>query len=114
MIQIKSALRIEPALTKSLNDSWQKVLQRSEVGFTRLAESAEGWTAIEDRINLARPSQKVLILGIGGSSLGPQVIHQCFRNSSATEFYFLESPDPHVWQSLGDLKSPAWSDKHVV
>lgn len=97
-----------------LENEWRKVLQRSEVGFPRICETEGDWKAIAARVNALRPAQRALILGIGGSSLGTQVIYHAFKNQTAMRFHFLESPDPHTWAGLGDLRDEAWRDKHVI
>ncbi|NMC61607.1 MAG: glucose-6-phosphate isomerase [SAR324 cluster bacterium] len=52
----------------------------------------------------------LLLIGIGGSALGPQFIYQAFRNSSnPMDLYFFDNTDPdgmqRVLSSIPDLKS---------
>ena len=96
----------------SLTTSWKQVLGRSEIGFTRIPELGQDWAAIERRAEQVKSARKIVIIGIGGSSLGTQVFVQglapVIKNR---EVYFLESPDPARWQSLNSLTP---GDHHVV
>ena len=99
---------------KKLNDSWSAVLARPEIGFPRLVDMDSDWQAILDRAKSAKPCSKILVIGIGGSSLGVQVLVQALGVRAKADVHFLESPDPMSWRKLGDLRSPEWRDRHVI
>jgi glucose-6-phosphate isomerase len=103
-----------PDQRAQLREAWQVLNRRPEIGFLQLSENQELWQAIEARAQNARPSQRVLVVGIGGSSLGAQAIKQCLGYGAKSQVFFLESPDPHSWAQLGDLQSPEWRDKHIL
>src|SRR5258708_5525403 len=103
MIKIRSSSKSDSTADAKLGDSWKNVLARTEVGFTRVCEDSDGWKAIDQLAQKSRPAKKILVLGIGGSSLGTQVISQSLQ--TGMELHFLESPDPDVWNKFGDLKS---------
>ncbi len=114
MIEIKNIKPPEGDLKNALDACWSKVLGRPEVGFTRIAEQLQDWKAIEDRVHNSRPARRVLVIGIGGSSLGTQVIYEGLRANRPVQMAFLESPDPDVWSQMRGLSEPEWRDKHVV
>ncbi len=114
MIELKNLQSDDIALKAKLETCWQMVLARKEVGFTRLPEMAEDWQALEQRLRDCRPAKRTLVIGIGGSSLGTQVIFEAFRASRQSHMTFLESPDPDVWSLHRAFREPEWRDKHVV
>src|SRR5579872_3691219 len=103
MIYLEGASGANPDLIKKLDQCWTKVLARPEVGFPALAKISPQWDAISSRIQESKSARKILVLGIGGSSLGTQVIAKALGPRRESRVYFLESPDPHAWQMLGDL-----------
>jgi len=113
MIEISSSKSSDLATQKQLLEAWKKVLNSREAGFTRLPSDDNEWTALEKRLDEVRDARRVLVIGIGGSSLGAQVIYECFRPSSSAQLFFLESPSPHAWTCLRNL-GPDWIDNHTV
>jgi glucose-6-phosphate isomerase len=113
MIELANFRDPEPQLKQKLDDSWLRVLKRSEVGFPQIPERDEEWSALEKRLDECRDARRVIVVGIGGSSLGTQVIYECFRSESSAEIVFLEAPSPHMWTRLRAL-GPDWLDNHLV
>lgn len=113
MIELRTSKKPEAELRARLEDCWQKVLARKEVGFPQLTERDADWEAIGRRLDECRSANRVIVVGIGGSSLGTQVIYECFRTSSSAEIFFLEAPSPHQWNQLRAL-GPDWLDNHMV
>ena len=113
MIEIKNGREPEASLRGQLEQAWQNVLRRSEVGFPQIPERNEDWSAIEMRLDECREARRILVVGIGGSSLGTQVIYEAFRTESSAEVFFLEAPSPHMYTLLRDL-GPDWRDNHLV
>lgn len=113
MIQIGHDRKPESQLAGRLEECWQRVLGRKEVGFTRIPEQDGEWDALSDRLDACRDARRVIVVGIGGSSLGTQVIYECFRTASAAEVVFLEAPSPHQWNVLRAL-GPDWFENHLV
>lgn len=114
MIQISSGEFHGQKQQQQLENDWHGVLGRTEVGFPRICDQDGDWKAIADRVAKVRPARHTLVLGIGGSSLGTQVIYQAFKHKSEMRMHFLESPDPHLWAGLGEMKGDEWRDKHVI
>jgi glucose-6-phosphate isomerase len=113
MIEIHVPNKSDASLDQALQQAWSSVLKRPEVGFPRITQQDAAWSALEQRLDECRDVRRVIVIGIGGSSLGTQVIQECFRNSSPVEVMFLESPSPHVWTQLRNL-GPDWFDNHLV
>lgn len=117
MIQISRSLSADFSYSSSLEprlkECWQKVLTRKEVGFPNLAGNENEWKAIAERAKAVSGVRRVLAIGIGGSSLGTQVVEECFRDRSSTVVTFLESPSPHVWRSVQSALKD-WKETHVV
>lgn len=114
MIRLEHTAQADARLSENLDKCWKKVLGRTEVGFPALASDDSLWEAIDRRAREVRQARRALVLGIGGSSLGTQVINQSLRRRDSTEITFLESPDPGTWSSLGGLSAPEWKDRHIV
>lgn len=112
MIEIRHSKPLESSLKEALETAWARVLSSAQAGFTRLTENDGEWKAIETRIHGLRPAKRILVLGIGGSSLGAQVIQAALKPQA--EVTFLASPDPDVWASLKGFAAPEWRDKHIV
>lgn len=113
MIEIENSREADLVLKQRLDECWQAVLKRAEVGFAQIPSLNDDWLALEKRLDECRNASRVIVIGIGGSSLGTQVIHECFRSSGAAEIVFLESPSPHMWTVLREL-GPDWLDNHLV
>ena len=113
MIELEHIRESDPQLKQRLDECWQAVLKRPEVGFPQIPARDDDWQALSARLDECRTARRVIVIGIGGSSLGTQVIHECFRSSSAAEMVFLEAPSPHLWTLLRSL-GPDWLDNHVV
>ncbi len=114
MIHLHNVKNPDHRIKVKLDEAWRKVLTRPEAGFTQLTERDSEWKALDDRLKQCRPTKRILIIGIGGSSLGTQVIYQALHQQNSVHMTFLESPDPDVWQQLRGLGGPEWKDKHVV
>jgi glucose-6-phosphate isomerase len=95
-----------------LDEAWGRLLNRKEVGFPRLVERHEDWSAIAARAAEVGQPERVIVVGIGGSSLGIQVIAEAFSLHTKCQLFFLESPDPQVWRNL--MRLPDWREAHLV
>ena len=113
MIEIGRSEPLDPKLRARLDECWTNVLKRDEVGFPRIPAYDDDWEALEKRLAECRHASRVIVIGIGGSSLGTQVIYECFRGASAAQIFFLESPSPYTWTQLRALGRD-WLDAHLV
>jgi glucose-6-phosphate isomerase len=100
---------------KQCRDSYEKFLQRSEIGFFKLPERRELWLQAE-RFGEGKASQykNLVIVGLGGSSLGTRVIQEV---AQAKNIFFIDNVDAIEFESLienllkdpGDFKSCCWA-----
>jgi len=90
--------------------SFDQVIKNNSLGFHQITQRKQIW---ESCTKLAQQWQglydQVAVIGIGGSSLGPQVIQDCFFKS---EILFFENVDPVQFKNLAKkIKNPnrtAW------
>lgn len=113
MIDLQYIAEPSANLKSELDAAWKRVLARNDVGFTKIPEDDAAWSDLEKRLEEVGHPKRLLVIGIGGSSLGTQVIHQCFRGASAVEIFFLESADPARWNLLCSM-GPDWRDSHIA
>lgn len=96
-----------------LEAGWAKLLTRKEIGFPSLPSIDADWTAIHDRVRACAGTKRLIVVGIGGSSLGTRVIYEAFADHSFCQMFFLESLDPLNWRRLKSL-GPEWHESHVL
>ena len=113
MIEIRQSGSADSALESALVELWPQVLRGAGAGFARLIEADPVWEEVDRRLEQCRGVDKVLVVGIGGSSLGTQVIYECFHASRSASLFFLEGVDRYRWDRLRDLGGD-WRDRHVV
>lgn len=113
MIQIRHRDRLDSTLLNRLNELWPKAAEGAGSGFIKMIGNDPMWESIEARLEETRGVDKVIVCGIGGSSLGTQVIYDTFRASSAANVFFLEAVDRYRWDLLRDLGGD-WRDRHMV
>lgn len=88
----------------------ETVLKNQSLGFHQITNRQELWDSCQDlAMKWKDKYDQVAVIGIGGSSLGPQVIKDCFHSDS---LLFFENVDPQQFQYLlKKIKSPkrtAW------
>lgn len=113
MIEFRHLPAADASLLSQLEKCWLRVLTNPVAGFTQIPHREADWDQLQQRLEACRNVNRVLVLGIGGSSLGTQVVYDCFRATSAAQVFFLESIDPYKWTELRNL-GPEWRDSHVV
>jgi glucose-6-phosphate isomerase len=90
-------------------------LQRKEIGFPDLPNRESLWSSTESLAKKLRLQfTDLVIVGIGGSALGPRVIADLFSQSSKTHrLHFCDNVDPqdfsNLFFALGDLKKTCWA-----
>jgi len=91
--------------------NWHGFLSRREAEFARVVNDPSWWRESMDRAARIQ-SSRILILGVGGSSLGTQTIQVALGGgASSREFVYLEAPDPMLWKRLQTQLS---GDEHVL
>lgn len=112
LMQISQSTHSSPeSLLSFCRDSYKKFLQRSEIGFPKLVERRELWQKA-GKVGVAKAGQfkKMVIVGLGGSSLGTRVIQEVFQ---AKNLFFVDNVDAVEFElllkDLGDLKEVCWA-----
>lgn len=87
----------------------EQFLKRTEIGFPDLPLRKELWAKSQKLgSEIAQKFKSLVLVGIGGSSLGVRVISEVFRKSNV---YFLDNVDANEFESLMsqcDLPTTAW------
>lgn len=112
MLEITQGLhKVDPVVLGKCQESLKLFLQRKEIGFPQLMERVSLWQqSYKVGTELAAKFKKLVIVGLGGSSLGTRVIAEVFR---ARNMYFVDNVDALDFEAmieeLGDLKEVAWA-----
>ncbi|WP_413292794.1 glucose-6-phosphate isomerase [Bdellovibrio sp. HCB185ZH] len=112
MLEITQANHTNPEnLIQECQSSLKLFLQRKEIGFPQLVERINLWQQSHKAgSDFAAKFKKLVIVGLGGSSLGTRVIAEVFN---ANNMYFVDNVDALVFETLidelGDLKDVAWA-----
>lgn len=91
------------------------VLARKDLGFFRITERADLWQATEKAAEWAREkADDLVVVGIGGSSLGPKALEEVFRDpKNAKRIHFCDNVDAVEFQriksSIRDFKRTVWT-----
>ncbi|HEY8270124.1 MAG TPA: glucose-6-phosphate isomerase [Pseudobdellovibrionaceae bacterium] len=99
---------------KQCRDSYKAFLQRSEIGFFKLPERRELWLQAEKYEEKLSQFKNLIIVGLGGSSLGTRVIQEVAQvkniffvdNVDAIEF---ESQIANLLKDMASFKSTCWA-----
>lgn len=97
----------DSALLEKSSEALKALKERKDLGFLQLTEREELWTSSENRAReIRRNSTKLVILGMGGSSLGCRAIRQTLQNFSSThELIFVDNVDSdRFWKWLKSEK----------
>ncbi|WP_413575759.1 glucose-6-phosphate isomerase [Bdellovibrio sp. HCB290] len=112
MLEITQAKFTNPEnLIQECQSSLKLFLQRKEIGFPQLVERINLWQQSHKMgAEYASKFKKLVIVGLGGSSLGTRVIREVFN---ANNMFFVDNVDALVFETLidelGDLKDVAWA-----
>lgn len=112
MLEIShSSQTIQNDLLQECQASLKLFLQRKEIGFPQIVERIQLWQqAHQQGAAFAAKFKKLVIVGLGGSSLGTRVIAEVFRSKS---LFFVDNVDALEFETLieelGSLKDVAWA-----
>ncbi|QLY24855.1 glucose-6-phosphate isomerase [Bdellovibrio sp. KM01] len=112
MLEITQANHTNPEnLIQECQSSLKLFLQRKEIGFPQLVERINLWQQSHKAgSEMSSKFKKLVIVGLGGSSLGTRVIAEVFN---ANNMFFVDNVDALVFETLidelGDLKDVAWA-----
>jgi glucose-6-phosphate isomerase len=85
---------INPTEFENSIKSYQKTLNSSDIGFFRLPENRELLKKSQDVYTSFKHKKYFIHIGIGGSSLGPEMMLSALKNDSLKEFVFINNIDP--------------------
>jgi glucose-6-phosphate isomerase len=107
MLKIRHIPDPEAHRRSALMEGWQNLLKRSEIGFPKLTERDQDWSAIVKRAAEVGCPERLIVVGIGGSSLGVQVIAEAFSPQAKCPVAEL-APSPcgdHLqeWKHVGNF-----------
>lgn len=116
MIQTSlKSFEISPEQLKQSYNFLAQFLARKEIGFPDLPQRSDLWqSAKEQGSQLRKKFSDLVVVGIGGSALGPRVIVDLFAgaSSSAHKVHFCDNVDPqefdNLFHQLKDLDQVCW------
>lgn len=104
----------DPKNLESARKNVRALMQRTDLGFLKLPERTELWTAAEARgREVRRQAHRLVVLGMGGSSLGGRAMLQALNKWTDThEVHFIDNVDSdQFWKwlkSRTDLQDTHW------
>ncbi|MFN7455296.1 MAG: glucose-6-phosphate isomerase [Pseudobdellovibrionaceae bacterium] len=103
----------EPVTLKA-QESFRKLLARKDLGYLQIQDRQHLWFETQARGNqLKSMTQEMVIVGIGGSSLGPRAIDEVLENPTRPQkLYFCDNVDSlefaRLLQRLKNPQKAAW------
>lgn len=114
MIQlIQSTEKLDKNLIQKEAQNFQQLKKRTDLGFLQLPSRKALWDSSLARANEIKSScKRAVVLGIGGSSLGPRTIQACVGQKSTFPVDYFENVDSLEFfrrlETLGDLSKVHW------
>ncbi len=116
MIQVVDALHSVSSEAKNqCKAALQSVLKRQDLGFFHLPQRQDLWAAAEAAGQKhAQISDELVVVGVGGSSLGPKALYEIFEDPrSPKQIYFCDNVDPiefeRMWQRIRNPAKTSWA-----
>ncbi|HWU43222.1 MAG TPA: hypothetical protein VN132_07290, partial [Bdellovibrio sp.] len=112
MLEIShSSQPIQNDLLQECQSALRSFLQRKDIGFPQLTERIQLWQqAHKQGAEFSAKFKKLVIVGLGGSSLGARVISEVFHSKS---LFFVDNVDALEFETLieelGNLNEVAWA-----
>jgi glucose-6-phosphate isomerase len=88
--------------------------RRSDIGFSQIPERKAIWTSVKATGDKLRENyQTMVVVGIGGSALGPRVLVDLYQSpKSSHQVLFCDNVDPwefdRLFQSIRDIEKTCW------
>ncbi|UOE99769.1 glucose-6-phosphate isomerase [Bdellovibrio reynosensis] len=111
MLEItQSGHKIDSSVLKACEESLQTFLKRKDIGFPQLVERISLWEqSYSAGKEFNHRFKRLVIVGLGGSSLGNRVLAEVFR---AKNLFFIDNVDALEFETLieelGDLREVGW------
>lgn len=112
MLEItQSSNTIPNELLQACQSSLKLFMERKEIGFPQLVERIQLWQQSHKHgADFAAKFKKLVVVGLGGSSLGTRVIAEVFNSKN---MFFVDNVDALEFETLieelGSLKDVAWA-----
>ncbi|MCE3010104.1 MAG: glucose-6-phosphate isomerase [Proteobacteria bacterium] len=115
MLKIVSTNReISDSVLLKAHDAFLKLVARKDLGYLQIQDREHLWSEVQKRAQeLNSLTQEMVIVGIGGSSLGPRAIDEALESPArAQKLYFCDNVDglefDRLLQRLKNPKKAAW------
>lgn len=115
MIQIlDSSFPIDSSQLKKSQEALQQLLSRQDLGFFKVPERAHLWSQSQEKgKELSQKADDLVVVGIGGSSLGPKALYDVLEDPCAEKrLHFCDNVDAvefeRMWSRLIDPSRTAW------
>lgn len=111
MLEISQAAhKLDPSVLQKCQESLKIFLHRKDIGFPQLVERIPLWQqSYTLGQEFSHRFKRLVIVGLGGSSLGTRVIAEVFR---AKKLFFIDNVDALEFETmieeLGDLREVGW------
>lgn len=110
MFEILNSHKISESLLQESRTSLKKFLDRNDIGFVALPDRQNLWEQSQKiGEELRRQFKSLVVVGIGGSSLGGRVLAQ---TAAAENVFFADNVDAvefeNLFKRVGDLKTTCW------
>ncbi|RME17323.1 MAG: glucose-6-phosphate isomerase [Bdellovibrio sp.] len=89
---IEKTILTNPQILESCFKSWDKLFDKKESGFLESPKRENLWHQSKKRAQEIESFENLCIVGIGGSSLGAQVLQEIFENEKTVTFF--DNVDP--------------------
>jgi glucose-6-phosphate isomerase len=112
MLEISnSSQKLNAAVVQQCQDSLKKFMQRTDIGFPQLVDRINLWQQSHEMGKaFSQKFKKLVVVGLGGSSLGTRVLAEVFNTKS---LFFVDNVDALEFETLieelGPLKDVAWA-----
>jgi glucose-6-phosphate isomerase len=93
-IQSNDNAFFSPDQLKKLHQQWQTTIQSDAIGFYRIVDNNDAAIASRKVYESKKGFKHFVHIGIGGSSLGPEMLISALAKNNGTEFTFINNIDP--------------------
>ena len=111
---LDSSHSIDSSELQKSKQALQKVLSRKDLGFFQVPERGHLWSQSQEKAQeLRNQADDLVVVGIGGSSLGPKALYEVLEDPCAEKrLHFCDNVDAlefeKIWARLVDPSRTAW------
>ena len=108
MIKLTKLPKIDDARVTAAVRAFEKLMKHEDVGFFKVTDRESLWSTSLDRGNWVKKNfDRLVIMGIGGSSLGGRALRMAVKPEDHTVEFFENVDGADFWRrirAMGDLK----------